>query len=132
MLNPFPILYLAPFAYLLLRLFLSGLLIHLAFSHWHYRNELKSVLRLSWFPYGAFVTYVFIVIEFAVAIFLLFGISTQYSALIIMAMSLKLIVLKRWFSHHSLPSRMFYILMFAIALSLFITGAGAFAVDLPI
>ena len=132
MLNPFPILFLTPFAYLLMRFCLGTLFIYLALTHWHYRQELKSVLRLSWFPFGTFVTHAFVIVEFSVAIFLLFGFNTQYAALIIMAMSLKLIILKSWFLHPSLPSRMSYALIFVMALSLFITGAGAFAVDLPI
>jgi len=131
MLNPFPIQFLAMFAYLLLRVFVAGILITLGFRHLKYRHELKNVLVLPWFPYGTFSVWLIGLGEIIFGAFLFTGAFTQYAALAVMALSLKMIVFNTRWQHHSIPSRMFYTLLFATALSLFITGAGALAFDLP-
>lgn len=131
MLNPFPIQFLSLFAYFLLRLFVGGILIYLGISHYKHRNELKNILTLSWFPYGTFTVYVFAIGEFIIGAFLIAGAYTQYAALAVIIMSIKMLIMRGWFSHHKLPSKIFYVLLFAASLSLFITGAGALAFDLP-
>ena len=131
MLNPFPIQFLAPLAYFLFRLFVGGVLIYLGISHHKYRNELKNILTLSWFPHGSLVVYVFSFGEFIIGSLLIAGAFTQYAALAAMAMSLKMLIMRNQFDHHTLPPRIFYVLLFASSLSLFITGAGAIAFDLP-
>lgn len=132
MLNPFPIQWLAMLAYLLLRVFVAGVLVYLGITHWKHRHELKDVLQLAWFPYGRLVSVLFCVAEIALGLFIFAGAFTQYAALVIMAMSFKLILIRHWFNHPTIPSKIFYLLLFAAALSLFITGAGALAFDLPI
>lgn len=132
MLNPFPIQWLALFAYLILRVCIAGILIFLGIQHWRYRHELKNVLVLSWFPFGRFTSLVFPLGELIIAGFILVGAHTQYAALAIMAMSLKMLLMRNWFAHHSIPPKIFYVLLLGAAFSLFITGAGALAVDLPI
>ena len=132
MLNPFPIQFLALVAYLILRVFVAGVLIFLSLQHFKYRDELKHILTLSWWPYGTFSSWSFIIGELLIGIFILVGAHTQYAMLLVMAMSLKLIIMRPYFDHHSLPSRMVYVLLFGASLSLFITGAGALAFDLPL
>ena len=132
MLNIFPIQYLALFAYFILRVAVSLVLIMLGLRHWHYRHELKKVFTCTWFPMSGYAAYLWPVAELAVAGFLLVGAYTQIAALLLMLMSLKLMLIRPWFPHPTIPSRLFYLLLFAIAISLFITGAGAFAFDLPL
>ena len=132
MLNIFPIQYLALFAYFILRVVTSSILLHLGLQHWRYRRELKAVFTTRWLPISGVAAYVFPIAELVIAGFLLVGAYTQIAALLIIIMSLKLIIVRPWFAHPSIPSRLFYTLLFAVALSLFITGAGAFAFDLPI
>lgn len=132
MLNPFPIQFLALFAYLLLRFFVGSALIYLGLSHFKNRFELQQVLVLSWFPYGRFTTWVFALGEMLIGILFVLGLYTQYAALAAIAMCLKMLILRNLFNHPSIPSRLFYLLLLSCALSLFITGAGVFAFDLPI
>lgn len=132
MLNPFPIQFLALFAYFLLRLFVGSVLIYLALSHHKHREELKDILTFSWFSYGRFVTTSVIVGEFIIGSLLIAGAYTQYAALAVMALCFKMIIMRNWFAHSSFPSRLFYFLLLGTSLSLFITGAGALAFDLPI
>lgn len=131
MLNPFPIQFLSLFAYFLLRLFVGSVLIYLGISHFKYRNELKNVLTLSWFPYGMYTAYTLAIGEFVIGSLLVAGAYTQYAALALMVMSLKMLVMRNWFAHHTIPPKMVYLLLFATSLSLFITGAGVLAFDLP-
>lgn len=132
MLNPFPIQFLALFAYFLLRLFIGSTLIYLAITHFKYRNELKDVLVVSWFPYGRFTTNAFVIGELLLGSLFIAGAFTQFAALASILMSSKMLIMRNWFEHHTLPPKMVYLLLFGISLSLFITGAGAFAFDLPI
>ena len=132
MLNPFPIQFLSLFAYFLLRVFIGGILIYLGISHLKYRQELKDVFTLSWWPYGTFTTLMIGFGEIIIGIFIFSGAFTQYAALATMIMSIKMIFIGQWFNHHSLPPKIFYILLLGASLSLFITGAGVLAFDLPI
>ncbi len=60
------------------------------------------------------------------------GLATQIAALLSILLSLKLMYLSpRLFSPH-VPPRLFWVLVCGISLSLFITGAGVFAFDLPL
>lgn len=132
MLNPFPIQFLALFAYFLLRVFVGGILFYLGLKHFKLRHELRHAMQLPWFPYGYFVATTFAASELIIGTFLIAGAHTQYATLAIMIMSLKMLVMRNWFEHPSLPPKIFYVLLLGTSLSLFITGAGAFAFDLPI
>lgn len=132
MLNIFPIQFLSLFAYFILRLFIGGILFFLGMRHYSYREELQHVLVLSWFPYGRLVTTVFILGELLAAAFILIGAFTQLAALAVILMSLKMLCVRDWFDHPSIPSKIFYLLLLGASITLFITGAGVFAVDLPL
>lgn len=132
MLNPFPIQFLSLFAYFVLRVTVASLLVYLGFLHLKHRRELKDVLKLSRFPYGSFVAWAFPLGEIIVGLFLFAGAWTQFAALAVMAMSLKMLIMRSWFDHPAIPSKLFYFLLLGAATSLFITGAGTFAFDLPI
>lgn len=132
MLNPIPIQFLALFAYFLLRLFIGVILIYLGLRHIRYFNELRHTCRLPWWPFGGFNTLILIVFEIGVAGFILLGAHTQYAVLLLGLFSVKMILFRTWIAHHSLPPRLFYVLLLGACLSLFITGAGAPAFDLPL
>ena len=120
------------FAYFILRVIVGIIILQLGYSHFKYRHELKNVLKLSWWPWGKFLTYVFVLAELTIGLMLIAGAYTQIAALLTLVMSIKLIILKSYLKHHSIPSKIFYFLLFGASLSLFITSAGALAVDLPI
>lgn len=132
MLNPFPIQWLALFAYLILRFFVGSILIYLGLSHYRNRQELKNVLVLSWWSFGLFSTWILIASEIILGVLLVAGAYTQYAALIVILMSIKLLILRHKFDHPTVPQKLFYVLLLGASLSLLITSAGAFAFDLPI
>lgn len=132
MVNIFPIQFLALFAYLILRLFVGGILLQLGITHWAERKSLGAALTRSWWPYGMTSAVLLAVAELVLAALFITGTLTQVAALATALMSIKLTIVRPWFSHETLPSRLFYCLLLGCALSLFITGAGAVAVDLPL
>jgi uncharacterized membrane protein YphA (DoxX/SURF4 family) len=134
MLNPFPIQFLALFAYFLLRVGVGAILLYFAYAHFRVRKKLGRVFSTRLLPYGLKFAWLFICVEAVVGAMFVAGYYTQIAALLTMAMSLKLIVLHKRFAPNgtNIESRLFYILLFIVAATLFITGAGAFAFDLPI
>jgi uncharacterized membrane protein YphA (DoxX/SURF4 family) len=116
MLNLFPIQFLAPLAFALLRIVLG--LICLRYG--------RRLLRANSIGIATRITG--IVYLLAGAGFML-GLFTQIASLILIA--LLIVTFIRPQGSHALP-RSTLVLMGAIALSLFITGAGLFAFDLPI
>ena len=132
MLNPFPIQFLALLAYMLLRFFVGGILLYLGITHVRNRHNLKYTLSFPWFPYGLFSVWFFALFEILSGLMFFTGFYTQYAAIIGMLLALKIIVLYKRFASPLIPGRLFYILLFGASLSLFITGGGALAFDLPI
>lgn len=127
MLNPFPIQWLSLFAYFLLRLFVGGLLIFLGFRHLSHRNELFATKAFK--TEGAILL---IVAEFCTGALVLVGAFTQYAVIGVMVLSSLFIFGRGLTSQPTIPDRSFWILLFGAALTLFITGAGALAFDLPL
>lgn len=132
MLNPFPIQFLSLLAYLVLRVITGIVFIIFGYRHFKYRRELSQTLTLPFFPFGVVATTFLILTELTVGVLFILGMHTQFAALAVMAMSVKMLVLRPKFNHPSMPPRLMYLLFFAIGCSLFITGAGALAFDLPI
>jgi uncharacterized membrane protein YphA (DoxX/SURF4 family) len=128
-LNPIPIQWLALLAYFILRFGVGMILFHIALRLWNSRGAFTSHLPgvpkelLIWSLIGG---------KLIIATMLLVGYYTQYAALALMLLCLDLMLTRRWIQHPALPPRIFYVLLFFAAVSLFITGGGAFAVDLPI
>lgn len=132
MLNVFPIQFLAPIAYLVLRVCIGVLLIRLGFSHMRNREELKEIFEFSFFPYKGFTVWYLSIIEIVIGVLFFIGLYTQIAALLSMVYSFKFIILHEKLKHPLIPEQKFFILLFVTSLSLFITGAGLFAFDLPI
>ena len=132
MLNPFPTQWLALLAYFILRFFVGGVLLYLGFNHLKYQSELKHILKLSWWPFGTFSAAALILAEIVLSAMFIFGFFTQYAAIALSIMCLEMIILRGIFDHHSIPTRIFYTLLLGCSISLFITGAGVLAFDLPL
>ena len=132
MLNPFPIQFLSLFAYFILRVFIGFVFLLLSIKHWKQRSSLYPVLILPIFPFGKISVATLIISELIIGLMFILGFYTQIAALLTILMSLKMIVLRNKFNHPALPSRLVYFLFLGIGCSLFITGAGALAFDLPI
>jgi uncharacterized membrane protein YphA (DoxX/SURF4 family) len=132
MLNVFPIQFLAPLAYALLRVCIGLVFLYFAQSHFKNRDELKEKLVLPWFPYGTFITWYLILIEFIIGAMYVLGFYTQIAALLAILYTLDMAFWGKKIHHPLLPRKLVKILIFFVSLSLFITGAGIFAFDLPI
>lgn len=132
MLNIFPIQFLAPIAYALLRICVGFIFIRLGQSHLRNRATLAQVFTLPIFPYGLFFVWYISIAEIIMGLLFIFGLFTQIAALFGIAYSLKLFILRKQFAHPLIPRGYFLMLLLVVSISLFITGAGIFAFDLPI
>ena len=125
--------FLSLFAHLLLRLFLAGTFAHLAWRHLGPdRKALAGAIRLP-LPIMPSITAVWLLglSELAIAALLTVGAYTQLAAFVAAALALKMLVFRRNFAHTSVPQPLFWVLVLGASLSLFITGAGVLAADLP-
>lgn len=134
MLNPFPelLIYslLAPF---ILRVVVG--LIFLDLGMLLFRGEQKRwITSLSVFkiPHPEKVVKVLGVIEILGGIALILGFYTQIAALVLAILTLKEAIIEYRQPEVLKRNLVFYILLFAISLSLLFSGAGAFAIDLPL
>ena len=93
---------------------------------------LKNVFTLPILPYGMFFTWYISIAEIIIGTLFVLGLFTQIAALLAMLYTFKLLVLRKRFAHPLIPKGGFLVLLFAASFSLFITGAGIFAFDLPI
>lgn len=132
MLNPFPIQWLALLAYFILRAIVGSALIWLGLRHFQERNPIATATNLPLFPFPKTAVILLALTELIAGSLLLLGFYTQIGALILVVLSLKMLVWNSCFSHPAIPSRLTYLLLLGCGLSLFITGGGAFAFDLPI
>jgi uncharacterized membrane protein YphA (DoxX/SURF4 family) len=132
MLTLFPIQWLALLAYFILRIVVGLVIFYLGVRHLQNRHTIAPRLSPPLFPFPLTATWLVALTEISSGLLLIFGIYTQIGALLLIALALKMLVwyarLGQWF----VPSRITLVLFMAIGLSLFITGAGAFAFDLPI
>lgn len=132
MLNPFPIQFLAPLAYTLMRICVGLILVRLGRRNLHNRATLQTLFTFRLFPYGNFFVLYMSLLEIVLGLMFIFGFLTQIAALLLIVFCLKFMIMHKRFDHPLLPKRLSYLLLCICGLSLFITGAGAFAIDLPI
>jgi uncharacterized membrane protein YphA (DoxX/SURF4 family) len=119
-------------AYFILRVAFGFVLLVLGFRHLKHKESLYQTLVLRIFPFGKTATFILIIAEIVLGIMFILGYYTQIAAIIAMGISFEMLLMRNKFKTSLLPSRLMYLLFLGIALSLFITGAGAFAFDLPI
>lgn len=131
MLNPFPIQFLALLAYFLLRVCVGSICVYLGFTQLRTAQALRTPDQPHW-PLTPFVVLPLIAGEIAFGLMFILGWYTQYAALGIMILTSVVLIWYKRFSILNLPPRIFYTLLLFTAISLFITGAGALAFDLPI
>ncbi len=131
MLSVFPIQFLAPLAHFLLRIIAGVLLIHIGVRTIARHPRVATDMATSR-VHSQLVYFVLGSIEILAGGFLFIGLYAQIAALITMVIALLHFMRKTRLLEEYLPSRAFFVLLFATSLSLCITGAGAFAFDLPI
>lgn len=137
MLNPFPeLLSLGYGSYFLvpamLRITVAAVFVYLALTHFKNKKMIAAELTIMSVEMAIWATGVAILIELAIAALLFVGAFTQITALVSAAGSIKAIILKKRFPSLYPLSPLAYILVAVISLSLLLTGAGAFAFDLPL
>jgi uncharacterized membrane protein YphA (DoxX/SURF4 family) len=134
MLNTFPeLLNYAMLGPTILRLVLAFTLISIGLDT--IRN--KRALFMAYFaskeyPLANILPWKFAIVEVILGVFFLFGFFTQISALIAIYVLFSLFYIENREEKILPHTSFFYVVMIVIALSLLFTGAGAFAVDLPL
>lgn len=132
MLNPFPqLLVYGFFAPTLLRVAAALIFAYLAYKHYQNRDEIGS----THFPVvgqGMWLAWFSIIVEVALAAAIFFGYYTQYAAIVGALGALKHIVWGGKYPGFFMLSRSAAFLLLVIMLSLLVSGAGAFAFDLPL
>ncbi len=132
MLNPFPIMWLSLLAYFILRIVVGATLLHFGIQHFKHRHALGASFKtfINFLPHFSATTLA--LLEIIIAGMLIIGWNTQYACLVGIAITLKLLIIRNYISTDLLPTRPYYLLLLGSLLSLFITGAGVFAFDLPL
>ena len=132
MLSLFPqILFLSPLAITLLRIAAALVFFSIAYTHYQKRQEL-SFLDFPIVGRGTWIPMLAVVFEFAIAIALGAGVYTQLAALLGAIAALKFFVLRKHYPAFVPISRTASALLFVICIPVMVTGAGAFAFDLPL
>lgn len=134
MLNPFPeLLAFSLFGPLILRILLGLIFIDLGFLKFRGEKErwLASFETLGLYPTDLFLP-LYALLQIIGGLLLLLGLWTQVVAMVFAIFSgLELYV--EWKARDILKRDMvFYLLIFTISLSLLLTGAGAYAIDIPL
>ncbi|MDZ4226241.1 MAG: DoxX family membrane protein, partial [Patescibacteria group bacterium] len=105
--------------------------VYSGYKHWQ-RREANANTSFPNVGRGEWIAWLSIVFHIAVGAMLFFGYYTQIAALLGLVGSLKGIVLGKSYAQVFVYSRATYILLAAICFSLLLSGAGAFAFDLPL
>ncbi len=133
MLNPFPELLvyglIAPF---LIRIALGSALLYLAVEHYRGRRDIAELLRPLVGRGGRGVAVALSLFELGAGAFLIVGAWTQLAALVAMVLTIKPLLLKPHLKGLMPYEKATYGLLFLMALSLLLSGAGAFAFDIPL
>lgn len=118
MLNIFPIQFLAPLAYFILRIALGAFFIKKSARMWNMPQTSASTRFIAG-------------IQAIVGVMMMLGFLTQVAAMLGMLIAVLAVLFKKsaFFPPYDKATALF---IFAISLSLFITGAGPFGFDLPI
>ena len=132
MLSLFPqILFLSSFSATILRVTAALVLLYLAYVH--FSNKRAASEELSTLIGGAnVIIYIYALLELGVAVALFVGAWTQLAALVGFVIAIKALFIRRSLRELKPLSQLSYALLAVICLSVFITGAGVFAFDLPL
>lgn len=132
MLNLVPIQFLALFGYAFLRIVIGWVWCQYALRHYQERDQILPTLNAPFFPWPRIALSMIIAVELVIGILFVLGLWTQVAAVLSIIWCIKLVTLHFLFLHESFPDRITILLLFAISITLFITGAGVPAFDLPI
>ncbi|MDZ4284302.1 MAG: DoxX family membrane protein [Patescibacteria group bacterium] len=133
MLNLFPTMFLSLFAHALLRITLGTVFIYLGYRHLvKDRVPLEAALANHWPSATRFAIRYLGVIQIIIGGMFFVGAYTQVAAIAAIVLSIKMLALRRYLAHPAIPQPLFYVLTLGISGSLFITGAGVLAFDLPL
>lgn len=132
MLSVFPqLLFLSPVSATLLRLAAGAMFLYL--SYYHYSNRQRAAAELGMLVGMSMPLLVlYALVELLVAISLILGLWTQVSALVGLGIAAKILFVRNRLKELKPLSSLSYALLGLICLSLVMTGAGAFAFDLPL
>lgn len=131
MMNVFPVMYLAMLAYAVLRIALGGLFVYLGLQHALTASRQSFQESFESSTIGLLNLGVFITVEVVAGGMLVAGFLTQIAAIALLAISCYAFVMNKKLKE-VIPDRFFYLLAIAAFICLFITGAGAFAFDIPL
>ncbi len=132
MLNLFPIQWLALLAYFILRVGVGSIFLYLAYTHIKNWKQITPTLRLPFVKNGKFSLIVIILGELIIGSLYILGLLTQAAALLAIALCIKSLWWHGRLPAAYFPAKLTYLLLLFASLSLFITGAGILAFDLPI
>lgn len=132
MLNPFPeLLTYSFFAPTIVRVAAAALFLYVGYRHWKGRESICQT-RFPVIGQGAWIAWLSTAVQLAIGASLLFGYYTQIGALVGSLAAVKGILFGRVYPSAFPLSRATYALLLAACLSLLLSGAGAFAFDLPL
>lgn len=132
MLNTFPhLLVLGFFAPTLIRAAVALVFLYTAYIQWQRRDEIAR-MRFPVVGETVWAAWVAIIFSVVVGAMLLFGYYTQIAAILAALALVKFFILKKWYPRLTPLSHISILLLVVMCLSLLISGAGAFAYDLPL
>ena len=132
MLNLFPIQWLALLAYFILRVGVGGVFLYLVHAQIKNWKQVPATINLPIIKNGKVIFTFLIMTELIIGALYIIGLATQAAALLAIALCIKILFWYKRFPTGSIPAKLTYVLILFASLSLFITGAGALAFDLPI
>lgn len=132
MLNLFPIQWLVMLAYLILRVGVGSIFLYLAHTQIKNWKQLPPTIDLPLISNSKTIFTFVIITELIAGTLYIIGLATQAAALLAIALCIKMLFWHKRFPAEIIPDKLTYVLILFISLSLFITGAGALAFDLPI
>lgn len=133
MLSLFPqILFLAPFSALMLRVSVACVFLYIVLRMVESRDKMVGQVFPIVGQLPMWAIWAGSIMNTTVAVMLLLGILTQFAAIVGMIIALKLFIYAPRLQNILPLPRSMYVLLFVICLSILLTGAGAFAFDLPL
>ena len=137
MLNPFPsLLMFSFFVPTLIRVTVAAVFAYQASNHFKNKRVIAEEVdtKVSWIGHEGAVWGVGLLIlaELTIAAALFVGVWTQFAAILAIFGFAKMAFLKRAFPAYAPLSPLVYTLLIVMSLTLLVSGAGAFAFDLPL
>lgn len=136
MINLFPTMFLALVAHALLRLCIGLALVYLGVRHYGRDRAALVQAITAHFPrfskMASLMALKLAIFEVIIGCMFMTGFYTQIAALAAIILSLKMLVFRKTFSYPLVPQSLFWFLVIGVSISLFITGAGILAFDIPI